>query len=416
MSLTSSLAYIPKPTSVSARSFSTQCNTINGTTFGGGEQVKIDISTGQYGQYLDPLNSFLKFKITNNSGQTYTLDGNCASLFNRVVVEYAGYVLEDISDFGVLHSIMFDNQISFAERRTVHAITTGCNTTDQSRGGGSLADGASAVVTLALPSFILGLMATKYIPLGAMTADSNLRLTLYLNDAGIGVVCGNGHTGTFSLSDITYEAHMVKLEESAEAMVRQSTKGVYRIHGESYRAFNTTLESGVTQSTINIPVKVSSLKTLIVCHRYSSDTTNVEKASITNRTRGDLSEYFFSIGNMRVPQKPIKVNGGCAEAFVEVQKALHHFGSRNSAISYTAAQYIKTSTSDTDGSFVIMLDTEGFSGKSDVINTGMSTISQNVFFNGTYLTTPAQITVTSYAHFDTMLESTASDGLARVMF
>ena len=119
---------------------------------------------------------------------------------------------------------------------------------------------------------------------------------------------------------------------------------------------------------------------------------------------------------MRVPQKPIKVNGGCAEAFVEVQKALHHFGSRNSAISYTAAQYIKTATSDADGAFVVMLDTEGFSGKSDVINTGMSTISQNVFFNGTYDTTQGQITVTSYAYFDTMLEITASDGLARVMF
>ena len=94
-----------------------------------------------------------------------------------------------------------------------------------------------------------------------MTSSDSLRLSLYLADAGIPVVCGDaGHSGSYQITEATYEAHIIKLEESAEMMIRQSTKMNYRIHGDTFRSFNATLAQSDTQSSINIPVKCSSLK------------------------------------------------------------------------------------------------------------------------------------------------------------
>ena len=77
---------------------------------------------------------------------------------------------------------------------------------------------------------------------------------------------------------------MIKLDTDVEAMVRRSTGGMYRIHGETYRSYNHTLAQSSTQSSINVPIKCPSLKTLHVVHRYTANVTGVDKGSITNRT------------------------------------------------------------------------------------------------------------------------------------
>jgi len=416
MSLTSNLAYTVKPSAVSARAYTHSCNTINGTSFSGGDVIKLDIPCGIFGEYLDANNSFIKLKFTNNSGQTFTLDSSILSVINRMTVEYSGYTLEDVSDLGVLSSIFMDTQIDFQTKKTTLAIQQGTSGSEN-RSGASFANSANGTFTFGLPSFILGLTASKYIPLGAMTSSDTLRLSLYLADNAIPVVCGDaGHSGSFQITECTYEAHIIKLEESAEMMIRQSTKMNYRIHGDTFRSFNTTLAQSDTQSSINIPVKCSSLKTLIVAHRYTADTTSKVRQSITNRTRGDLTEYYFTIGSKRCPQKPIKTTDVfCSDVFTNVQKALHHFGDRHTGVSFASTDFPLTATNAVGGAFVIMQDMESFSGKSDVLNTGESTVSQQIFFNGTYDSIPAQCLVTSFAHFDCMLEIDPTE-IARVLF
>ena len=416
MSLTANLAYTVKPSAVSARAFTHSSNTINGTQFGGGDVIKIDIPTGVFGEYLDPNNSFIKLKFTNNSGQTYTLDSSVLSIISRMTVEYSGYILEDVSDLGVLNAIFMDTQVDFGTKKTTLAVQQGTSG-QEDRSGASFANNGNGVFTFGLPSFILGLTASKYLPIGAMTSSDTLRLSLYLADSGIPVVCADaGHSGTYQITECSYEAHIIKLEESAEMMIRQSTKMNYRIHGDTFRSFNTTLAQNDTQSSVNIPIKCSSLKTLIIAHRYSADTTSKIRQSITNRTRSDLTEYYFNIGSKRVPQKPIKTNDAlCSDTFTNIQKALHHFGDRHTGVSFNHTDFPLTATNAVGGAFVIMQDMEAFSGKTDVLNTGESTVSQQIFFNGTYDGIPAQCLVTSYAHFDCMLEIDPS-GIARVLF
>jgi len=415
MSLTSSLAYTIKPTSISARSYTHSCNPVNGNSFIAGDQIKIDIPCGVFGSYLDSNNSFMKLTFTNDSGQTYTLDSSILSVVQRMTVEYSGYLLEDVDNLNVLSSIFMDNQIDYETKRTSVCLTHGTSGA-RDRAGLSFANTTFQNFTFGLPSFILGLTASKYLPLTALTSSDSLRLTLYLADAGVPVVCGNAaHTGTYKISNVTFEAAMIKLEESAEMMVRNSTKMNFKMSGETFRSFNSTLAATDTASLINIPVKCSSLKTLIVAHRYAADIAAKNKQSITNRTKCDLTEYHFEVGSLRIPQKPVKCNASCAEVFTGNQKALHHFGDRHSGISFDPADFVKTATTDAGGAFVIMLDTESVYAKGEVLNSGTSTVSQTVFFSGVYDAIPAQAICTSFAHFDCMLEI-GSDGIARVLF
>ncbi|GMH68480.1 hypothetical protein TrLO_g2272 [Triparma laevis f. longispina] len=216
--------------------------------------------------------------------------------------------------------------------------------------------------------------------------------------------------------DVEYVANIVKLSDDAEAMVRRSVGSKYRIHGDSFRSFNSTLDAGVNNSSVHVPIKVSSLKILFVAHRVQASINAKNKLSVSNRTRADLTEYYIQIGSTRVPQKPVKFDAHGGEIQVELQRAFHSYGRKNNMISYFKSDFVKTGAGDDFGAFLIGLDMESFSGKSDVINQGLSTISQNIFFVGTYDGVPAATLITSFAHFDQILEIDTATGLAKVMF
>jgi len=264
----------------------------------------------------------------------------------------------------------------------------------------------------------VGLNADKYIPLGKMTASDALRLELTLENAKIPLVTASAAgTGEYTVTDVEYVAQIVKLSDDAEAMVSRATGGVYRVHGDSFRSFNSTVTSGVNTASINIPVKVSSLKTLFVSHRLQGSTTQSNAHCISNRSRAEMTEYYFQVGSVRLPQKPVKIDTNGAEAHMELQKALHILGTKRAVCSYTLTEWTLESNHATGhGAFVVGMDMESFSGKSDTMNQGVSTISQPLFANFTYNSVPASMVVTSIAHFDQVLEIDTASGIARVMF
>lgn len=427
--ITDKLAYVEKPTAVDAKYYTHTCLPVNGTSFGGGEIVRIDVPCSQYGTYLDTQNSYLKFTINNTSktaadaNALVNIDGSAYSFIDRQQVLYSGYTLEDISDLGVLASILLDNNTDMESRMTYWHILAGTHKHTFSeaavRHGAQIAAGGSLTVFIPVLGSIVGQNLDKYLPIGQLTASDSLRLELTLAQNGAPVkTAAATDTGAFTITDVEYVAHIVKLSDDAESMVRRSiTGGKYRIHGDTYRSFNQTLSNGVNNSTVNIPVKVSSLKTLLIAHRYQASISGKNKASITNRTRGDLKEYYFQIGSVRLPQKPIKTDDTyCAEAQIELQKALHQYSRKGLALSYMSADWVSTATTDNYGAFVVGIDLESFSGKSDVLNQGLSTISQPLHFIGTYDTLPADAIITTFAHFDQILEIEVGTGLAKVMF
>ena len=425
--ITDKLAYTEKPTSVAARSYSNSCLPNNGNTFKGGDIIRIDVPCGQYGTYLDTQNSYMKFTINNLStsmsgdAEPISIDGTGYSLIDRQVTNYAGYTLEDVTDFGLLASILLDNNSDMESRMTYWNMLAGAHghsftETDCRKGAVIEADG-SLTVYLPLLGSVIGQNLDKYLPLGMMTSSDSLRVEWTLAQVGVPVVTGNvADSGEFSVSNIELVSSIVKLSDDAEAMVRKASGGVYRIHGDSYRSYNQTLNAGVNNSTINIPAKVSSLKTLLIAHRYQDSIVAKHRPSITNRTKANMKEYFFQVGSTRLPQKPVRCDDThCAEAQVELQKSLHQFGKRGLALAYVSSQWTASTTLADSGCFSVGLDCEAFSGKGEVLNQGISTISQPLHFIGVYDSLPGACVVTTFAHFDQIIEID-SQGLAKVMF
>lgn len=176
----------------------------------------------------------------------------------------------------------------------------------------------------------------------------------------------------------------VDTQQKADEIYEQLTKNGYTalsLHGgKEQDERDETLQNLAGNSQIHIPIKVSSLKTIFVVHRLTSSIQAKKLHSVTNRSRADLTEYYFSVGSTRMPQKPIKANDtNCAEVQIQLQKAFHSFGKKQHAISYYQAEFVKTGTADDNGAFLLGMDFESFSGKSTVINQGISTISQNFF-------------------------------------
>lgn len=137
--------------------------------------------------------------------------------------------------------------------------------------------GADGEITIFVPliSAVVGMNCDKYLPIGAMTTSDSLRIEFTLAQAGVPVKTNaSTDSGNFQVKDVEFVSQIVKLSDDAEAMVRRSVGNrKYRIHGDSFRSYNTTLDSGVSTSSIHIPCKVSSLKTILVAHRVQASVT-----------------------------------------------------------------------------------------------------------------------------------------------
>ena len=128
--ITDKLAYLEKPTSVAARNYTHSCLPVNGSTFKAGEIVRVDVPCGQFGTYLDTQNSYAKFTINNLSKDAAApkeieIDGTAYSFIDRQQTMYSSYSLEDITDFGLLASILLDNNTDMESRMTYWNMLAG---------------------------------------------------------------------------------------------------------------------------------------------------------------------------------------------------------------------------------------------------------------------------------------------------
>jgi hypothetical protein len=129
--ITDKLAFVEKPTSVAARNYTHSCLPVNGSTSKAGEIVRVDVPCGQFGTYLDTQNSYAKFTINNMSTDTdgdateINIDGTGYSFIDRQQVLYSGYTLEDVTDYGLLASILLDNNTDMQSRMTYWNMLAG---------------------------------------------------------------------------------------------------------------------------------------------------------------------------------------------------------------------------------------------------------------------------------------------------
>lgn len=306
-----------KKRAVASRSFRTKITPSNGSTFVGGNTIHLDLPGNLAGQYYNPSQMYLKFKIQNSVAATQLDRAGAISCIKRVQLQTAGASLFDCNSWNLLATALMDTDCSADWKASSGSVLLG--TQGDSLQGEAL--GAAAARTYCVPMMLNPLsMATpaRMIPAFSLSA-LQFRITLE-NDSIVGNTAG---APVFTYSDVEMVCLMTELSPGAQSQIDSMTGGQYNILANSYINSQATLAAGVTSLTANLGISVSSLERILVVHRPSATANAAGAFSLGNRTTSGLSEFQFLINSENYPQRPILVDGRGAESYAELLIADH---------------------------------------------------------------------------------------------
>ena len=313
-----SLAYPQvKKRAVASRSFRTKITPSNGSVFTGGSTIHLDLPGNMAGQYYNPNQMYLKFKLTNSVAPVQLDRGGAVGCIKRVQIQTAGAQLFDCNNWNVLATALMDTDCSADWKASSGAILVG---TQGDQLQGQLL-GAVEERTFCVPMMLNPLsMTTPHRLIPAFSLSSlQFRITLE-SDNLVGSTAG---APVFTYSNVEMVCLMTELSPGAQAQIDQMTGGQYNILANSYMNSQATLNENATSLTANLGVAVSSLERILVINRVSASTTSAVAFSLGNRTTSGLTEFQFLINSENYPQRPILVQDKSAECYAELLIAEH---------------------------------------------------------------------------------------------
>jgi hypothetical protein len=455
------LAYGSKVESSAARSYRTNIQPQNGTsTYNAGDTIIINVPTRNNLVFV-PSESYLKFThtVTANAAFDYARFDSCGAhgLIQRIRVFHGSNLLSDIDNYGVLSKILFDTQVSTDASYGKFNILAGTRNdltvqlpnltaaeviaappiwdnlilpVTQINSGyrmnaAALANNGTVAQTFCLNLITLAgtLCKDKYFPLFACTsAPLRVEIQLVPNLQSGMCVAANSR---FALSNVEYIAQMIELSDNAMNIIRESQNGApLQFVNPDYRnySFNAALPNAVTQISMPIPAKFSSLKSLFVAIR---DTANIGANTFfpysCNKFR--ISQYYFRVGSQVLPSK---VPDSTAEMFSEVCKAVASMSDLNHQPSIEFASYtqdiavanagdvnvalttpVYQTSNINSGSFYVGLDLENYANADkSAIFSGWNSNTDDIYFVPTFNNNDPAIPAArfdAFAMFDTVL-------------
>ncbi|CAN0070001.1 unnamed protein product [Heterosigma akashiwo] len=353
---------------------------INGTSFSAGEEIIIHVPRSGSNAVFDPANSYLRFKYTNSDGtNNAVLCGSCDSFISRVEVRHGSAVLETISNYEVLSSMLLDSLVNPADRAHALNLSKGCNATQGNMTGVQVDSESSKWFSTQLISGVVGTLCKSYIPTYALSGNIEIRITL---NSATKHAAGTTLTG-FTLTSVQFHANFVHLNDKIISAITPSD-GTIELHTETFANYQNTLTSGATVVEQVVPSKVVSLKSLLVALRLQSVTTT---ASMHTTSRGafNITDYAFRIGSKQMPASRVYCYGyDFVEPLEELKKAFHVEGTTLGLGCHDATSYVIQNATNATGSFMIGLDTESYSGKSGEIMAGLDTTGSDVYFSANF--------------------------------
>jgi hypothetical protein len=233
--------------------------------------------------------------------------------------------------------------------------------------------------------------------------------------------------GVLQILDFQLELTIVELSDEGESMVRsnyQYPQMPLYLHGSSWRHYVSQLPaSGGGYSTL-VPARFASLKQLALLPRRSTEVGSATSSisySLSSRANPNFTQYWWRIGSAIIPSKAIYLisggnTGGYGEAYAELLKSWHalHATAHSSsltveynvadaavALNQTVGIGSNVEANSYKNGFVIAQELESFAQRSDVLLSGMNTLSSQVFFEAQITTAPTtDYTLDFYAWYD----------------
>ena len=453
VAVASDCLYNLKASSCRARSYRASVPSSNKSVFGPSDQIIAYIPGGRKNTYLDPQQSYMRITVQNNEaagvagtlGGAFSFNNNGASIINRLDTFYSGNCIDSIQQYNALMTYILDAQLNLSEKTGLSNIYgTNADGTAANNRAGIIVSGLQRI-TLCIPLLgAFGLGAEKLIPIGQLYDDIRLEITTASVIEGMVWINAPVTANPYQIIDFQLELQIIELSDEGQSMVESVTpfyNPVY-LHCNSWRHYSSTLNAAFagTYSAL-IPARFASLKSLVVLPRRSTEIANVSGYSTGSRINPCIASYWFRVGAYMVPQRPITLystsnTGGNGEAFCELQKCFHGMnrpemctgipfsqynvvdiaaasitigGFGTLAAPYTGQPIPLAGAGSHGNAFAIGQDFETFANKTDLLLSGMNTLTSQIFFEANVgwgvagLTPTAAFTMDYYANFDQII-------------
>ena len=391
----------------------------NGANFGCGSTINLNIggNGGNMGQYLDPAQSFLRIRVTNNNASPVTLDQSAYALFNRLLITSAGQTFQDLQQYNVLHNILTSLNVGDNYLRNTGRLLMGTHnsTNDSFFEGETIAAGASA--TFCLPLMLNVLADSSPYRLLPLFSRSPIQMKLTLENADVGFVKTAGAeipNSDIVIDQVEFHQQIVQLNEQAQNMVSKMTNNQYNILTTEYVNFQ-TIANGVNALSFPLGLSRSAVSRVYFAMRPQATTTSHLAHSISNRAKADLDHIRLVVGSQSIPSRRLEVgaNGGSSNAIAEYLISNHSLSdtSHMSSLFYSGAVATDNfslangagNASNTVGSFVTAIECESISHESDKLYTSLNTIGVPCFIEAGFDTVPANMVCDVFAQNVIML-------------
>ena len=429
------------PTSAGGNSFTAEIYPNNGSVWQiSGGKITIDIPGGQPSQYLDPANSRLEFRIINKQtvGESYPfLDAGVWSIFSKFEIYHGSRLIESVDQLDQLYTIMLSAQMPMNQRQGYGAACLGIkvqpdendtfeNERFTSMYGTCIPGGEEYWGCYCLPSSLIGSLATKYLPIHALSAD--IRLELTLNDANSAFRIGTKGNDTTDLSqlyidNIKFTMSICELDAGSDAAVMKhaESKGVVAWHASQFRSYVNSISAGSTYSSMMIPARFVSWKSVHGCIRPASHIGNNAVNTSATET-ANLTRMQVRMGSILIPSSTIYYDTAKRRSQQIINYTNEAWGVLPSHIGEEGIwlqnidMFNNADLSELGaGAFQFGLNLTRFPGSTDeLMNSGTNALTQNCFLE-LYLTAPHDLRVNTWAHYD-CLYTIDDNGLMEVRY
>ena len=474
------LKYGSKVESAAAKSSRVNIAPNNGTgPYNLGDTLIINLPT-RSNLVLVPNESYLKFTlqpIKADGAATALRWDSCGAhgLFQRIRIFHGSNLLQDIDNYNLLTKLLFDVQVptdaaygklnilagtrsdlvttaptiatadgsdAGTTQTLANAIKVSLNASKlsaqqvnsgalilKSDGTFTLADtnttaastGINANVYCLNLNCLLGTLSSQYFPLFACTS-APLRMEITLVDdikKCMNVVTASSFQGG-AITNVEYIGNFIELGDSAMSVVANSLQGAplqYVVSDyRNYQFTSALTASAITQVSMAIPAKFSSLKSIFVSFRDKGGSGTLTFFPFSSVTNG-LSDYQFRIGSSIFPPKAPNT---LPEMFSELIKSIGSMSDLNYQPSIDRSSYVLAASvansvaletngasNTSSGSFYVGIDLENYinADKSQIF-AGWNSNTDDIFFIGNFnnaLGSAVNVRLDAFAMFDSCL-------------
>ena len=326
---------------------------LSGGSFNPGDVAKFEVPCGINGQYVDTTQTYLLIKVTNKDPAFYNMfvDGNAACFIQKLEVYSSSMLIETIAGYNALFSALENSQLGPLDRQGFLSITHGTDvdaaedTVNFTRSGMNMLYGQTYTFCIPLVSGVIGTGLSKMLPVGMLT-DLRVELTFENNaNAVVSATTTSVATPCWGITAAELVLQVLTLNSEVNEMVASHREPVI-ISSESFRNYNTVLNAANTGDNTIIPLKFTSVKSLINVYRLQNNQNTFNVATITSRRNpfassgATVPNIQWLLGNVYAPAVPLR---STPEIFSEFQKSLHTLSNTNNKSTLNKQTYDNSS-------------------------------------------------------------------------